>query len=72
MGVQRSIGHLEERGVFPYADDIIIFASTLEECAILLGETLSCLRKDGYVVSATKCQLFKRELNVLGQIVGAG
>ena len=69
-GVRRSIGHLE--GVEPYADDIYIFGPTLELYLERLENTLKCLREDGYVVSATKCALFKRELNVLGHIVGGG
>lgn len=55
-----------------YADDIIIFAKDLDHCLKLLNEVLSCLRRDGYVVSASKCSLFKKELNILGQIVGNG
>ena len=56
-GVRRSIGHLE--GVEPYADDIYLFGSTMEMCLERLEKTLKCLQEDGYIVSATKCALFK-------------
>ena len=67
-----SIGHLRGRGVYFYADDIVIFAGNFETGLELLDETLKCLRRDGFVVSASKCQFFKNEAEVLGQIVGNG
>ena len=65
-GVMRSIGQLESKGVLPYADDIYIFGESVMACMESLEETLACLRRDGYVVSATKCEFLKTELNVLG------
>ena len=68
--MKMSIGWLRKHGVFFYADDVVIFAETFEKCLWLLGEVLRCLEKDGFVVSAKKCEFFKTELEVLGQIVG--
>ena len=54
-----SIGWLREHDVYFYADDIVIFADSFERCLWLLEKTLESLLRDGFVISASKCKLFK-------------
>ena len=50
-----SIGWLKQHGVFFYADDVVIYGKDFKHCLWLLNKTLSCLRRDGFIVSARKC-----------------
>ena len=67
-----SIGWLRKHGVYFYADDIIIFGRDFIHCLFLLEKTLESLRKDGFIISAKKCKLFKSSMDVLGQTVSQG
>ena len=60
------IGSLRELGVYVYADDIVIFSDTFEEALCSLEKVLSCLERDGFVVSAKKCRFFHEEAEILG------
>ena len=48
------LGDLRERGVFAYANDITIAASTFEESLELLEELLKRLRENGFVINHKK------------------
>ena len=58
--------------VFAYVDDLAIFAESLSECLELIDETLTCLFRDGYIISYKKCKLFKSKMDILGITVGVG
>ena len=64
--MKKAIGWLRPKGVFFYADDVVIFAESFDQCLYLLNEVLKSLERDGFVVSAKKCEFFKTEMEVLG------
>lgn len=52
-----------------YIDDIIIFASTVDEHLTRLGQVLDRLRRANLKLKPRKCHLFKREVAYLGHVV---
>ena len=48
------LADLMQKGVFAYADDITIMTSEFDECLVLLEETLSRLRMNGFIVNHKK------------------
>lgn len=59
-------------GVSVYLDDILIFATTFEECYQLTMEVLERLSKVQLTINLDKSQFFFRELKYLGHILGNG
>ena len=52
-----------------YLDDIIIFSQTPEELLIRLNAILDKLRVEGLKLKASKCELFKKQMNYQGHVV---
>jgi hypothetical protein len=63
------LGDLRWKICIAYLDDIIIKANTIEEHEINLNLVLSKLSKHNIKLNATKCKIFKKEINILGHIV---
>ena len=57
---------------FIYIDDIIVFSRTEEGLLANLGEVFELLRKAELTLSPTKCEFFKNEVQILGQVVKHG
>ena len=60
------LGH----GVYVYLDDIVIYASSLEEHEKLCTEVFERLKKAKILLDPKKCMFLRREAQVLGHIVG--
>ena len=53
----------------PYLDDVIIFSMSLEEHIEHVRKLCQRLKESGIKVKAKECDLFKKEVKYLGQIV---
>lgn len=58
------------RGVAIYLDDILIYARSQEEHAVLMDKVLQILEENEFRLSLKKCFFEKSELKYLGHIVG--
>ena len=58
------LGHLQFVRV--YIDDIVIFSRTMEDHFTHLREVLSILEDADLRINGSKCQWFRREINLLG------
>lgn len=56
-------------GCLVYLDNIVAFGRTFSECRDRLGRVLQRLGEAGLKVKPSKCQLFKQEVAILGQVV---
>jgi hypothetical protein len=59
-------GDMIDLGLVLYLDDLLIFTSTREEHEKLIQEVFSRLSKHGLKVNLSKCQLYVKEVNLLG------
>lgn len=57
------------RGVILYIDDILIFASTVEDCLRKLEQVLIRLTEHGIVLNLQKCEFLKQEIHYLGYAI---
>ena len=57
--------------VMAYNDDIVIATETLEDHMDRLREVFQCLRKAGFKMRASKCDVMRTEIKYLGRVVSA-
>lgn len=62
---------LQGERCFVYLDDIVIFASSLQEHEVKLREVFSRLRKYELKVQPDKCEFLRREVAYLGHIISS-
>ena len=70
---QRKVSHIIEGlgFAFNYQDDIIIWASTLEELDKRVEEVLRCIEKSGMKLNKDKCVFGVSEVTFLGHLITA-
>ena len=67
--MENSMEGLRDNICVPYLDDIIVFSQTFDEHVENVRTVLRRLRSHGIKLKATKCMLFKKEVNYQGNIV---
>lgn len=60
---------LPEIEPFVYMDDIVVYASDLEDHNRKIRALLSCLRDAGLILQPAKCHFLRREIVYLGHII---
>lgn len=60
------------KGVDSYFDDIIVYAETLEECAINLRPCLDTFRDHDHHLNLQKCSFFTQQIKYLGYLIDKG
>ena len=69
--LRRKFGHLVDKGLSIYVDDLLIYTETVAEHARILDEILAGLSELGFVVNAEKSLVGASELDYLGLNVSA-
>ena len=67
--MESCLGELHLNWCIIYLDDIIVFSRTPEEHRHRLKAVISKLRATGLKLKPTKCDLFKQQINYLGNVV---
>lgn len=62
--MMRILGNV--KNVIVYIDDILVFASSLEELHTIVAQVLQILRSNNLTLNAEKCELDKRRIKFLG------
>ena len=57
------------RNLLIYLDDILLYASSIEEMITNLETVLTRLEEQGLKLKPSKCHLFKQKINYLGHVV---
>ena len=57
------------RNLLIYLDDILLYASSIEEMITNLETVLTRLEKQGLKLKPSKCHLFMQKINYLGHVV---
>ena len=70
--MESCLGELNLSWCIIYLDDIIVFSQTLEEHLVRLQAVSDKLKAAGLKLKPSKCELFKKQINYLGQVVGQG
>lgn len=60
---------LQWKSVLIYLDDVIVFSTTIEQHVERLREVLERYKKANSRLNPKKCELLKREIRYLGQLV---
>ena len=68
--MESCLGELNLSWCIIYLDDIIVFSQTLEEHLVRLQAVSDKLKAAGLKLKPSKCELFKKQINYLGQVVG--
>ena len=68
--IQKILETLGPDWVFAYVDDLIMIAKSLEQHSIRLRQLLQRLKETKLLIDPKKCFFLRRELKVLGHIVG--
>ena len=58
--------------VYVYLDDIVIFSNSYEEHVTHLEKVCEALKSQSFQIREDKCQLFRKEINILGRVVKNG
>ncbi|KAF9760593.1 Retrovirus-related Pol polyprotein from transposon [Nosema granulosis] len=66
------VGNVFPEFVIPYLDDIIVFSKNKEEHTIHLSTVAKKLKEVGLVLNRKKCNFYKDEIKILGNIVSKG
>ena len=69
--MERCLGDLNQKEVFVYLDDIIVFASTEQEHEERLIRVLDRLRAYGLKLSPEKCHFFQSKVKCLGHVISS-
>ena len=64
------LGELHLSWCIIYLDDIIVFSQTPEEHLVMLQAVFDKLKAAGLKLKPSKCDLFKKQTNYLGHVVG--
>ena len=67
--INNCLAHLSHDICCTYLDDILVFSKTFNEHELNVKKVLTCLKKKGIKLNAGKCNLFKREIRYLGQLI---
>ena len=70
MLMESCLGELHLSWCIIYIDDIIVFSQTTEECLVRLRAVFDKLKEAGLKLKPLKCELFKKQINYLGHVVG--
>ncbi|KAF9760998.1 Retrovirus-related Pol polyprotein from transposon [Nosema granulosis] len=66
------VGNIFPVFVMPYLDDIIVFSKNEEDHIVHLSAVAKKLKEVGFVLNKKKCNFFKDEIKILGNIVSKG
>ena len=64
------LGELHLSWCIIYLDDVIVFSQTLEEHLVRLQAVFNKLKAAGLKLKPSKCELFRKQINYLGHVVG--
>ena len=67
--MEHALRDINHKGCIIYIDDIVVFASSIEQLLERLRELFLRLRKAGMKMNPKKCDFFKKQLSYLGHIV---
>ena len=68
--MEACLGELNLSWCIIYLDDIIVFSQTPEEHLVRLQAVFDKLKAAGMQLKPLKCELFKKQINYLGHVVG--
>ena len=68
--MESCLGELNLSWCIIYLDDIIVFSQTPEEHLVRLQAVFDKLKAGGLNLKPSKCELFKKQINYLGHVVG--
>ena len=68
--MESCLGELNLSWCIIYLDDIIVFSQTPEEHLVRLQAVFDKLKAAGLKLKPSKCELFKKQINYLGHVVG--
>ena len=68
--MESCLGELNLSWCIIYLDDIIVFSQNPEEHLVRLQAVFDNLKAAGLKLKPSKCELFKKEINYLGHVVG--
>ena len=68
--MESCLGELNLSWCIIYLDDIIVFSQTTEEHLVRLQAVFDKLKAPGLKLKPSKCELFKKQINYLGHVVG--
>ena len=68
--MESCLGKLNLSWCIIYLDDIIVFSQTPEEHLVTLQAVFDKLKAAGLKLKPSKCELFKKQINYLGHVVG--
>ena len=67
--MDQALTGLQGTDLFVYLDDIVIYASSLQEHNIKVKKLLNRLREHGLTLQTNKCQFLRKEVAYLGHII---
>ena len=68
--MESCLGELHLSWCIIYLDDIIVFSWTEEEHLVRLKVVFNKLKAAGLMLKPSKCDLFRKQINYLGHVVG--
>ena len=68
--MESCLGELHQDWCIIYLDDIIVFSQTPEEHLVRLWAVFNKLKAAGLKLKPSKCELFRKQINYLGHVVG--
>ena len=68
--MESCLGELHLTLCITYLDDIIVFSQTPEEHLVRLKDVFNKLKAAGLKLKPSKCELFRKQINNMGYVVG--